>query len=99
MFKSRSRKLPYFFSKENIFKMVDNIDDPKLMTAFTIALFCGLRIGEICKLKFSDIDFSNRTITVRDGKMPYKIIRGYGKDRVVPIPEKVMPILKMWQCV
>lgn len=97
MIRKGSRKLPYYFSREELFKIADNIDEPRVMVAFTLALFCGLRLSEVCKLKFSDINFEKGVLTVRDGKMPYKKVRGYGKDRIVPIPEKVMPVLNMWK--
>lgn len=46
----------------------------------------GLRLMECVRLRVKDIDFEYRTITVRDGKGE--------KDRIVPLPETVIPDLK-----
>lgn len=42
-----------------------------------IALFTGMRRGEILKLKWSDIDFNNNTILLREPKG--------GKDEIIPL--------------
>ena len=56
----RARRLPFFYAREELMNITDAIGESKLMVAFTLALFCGLRIGEICKLKFEDIDLVKR---------------------------------------
>ncbi|MDW8100241.1 MAG: integron integrase, partial [Anaerolineae bacterium] len=45
----------------------------------------GLRLMECVRLRVQDVDFEYRTITVRDGKGE--------KDRIVPLPETVIPEL------
>ncbi len=42
--------------------LVNNMDKFKL--AVLLCLFTGLRLGEICALKWTDIDFTNKTLTV-----------------------------------
>ena len=46
----------------------------------------GMRLMECVRLRVQDIDFGFRQITVRDGKG--------GKDRVVPLPSRLQPLLK-----
>jgi integrase len=46
----------------------------------------GLRRMECVRLRIQDVDFEYRTITVRDGKGE--------KDRIVPLPETVIPELR-----
>jgi integron integrase len=46
----------------------------------------GLRLMECVRLRVQDVDFEYRTITVRDGKGE--------KDRIVPLPETVIPELR-----
>ena len=46
----------------------------------------GLRLMECVRLRIQDVDFEYRTITVRDGKGE--------KDRIVPLPETVIPELR-----
>jgi len=73
-------------------------------TAVLLCLFTGLRIGELCGLKWGDIDFDNGTLTVsrtvqrinKHGKSEVVIGSPKSKSsvRVVPIPEFVLAILK-----
>lgn len=49
-----------------------------------ICLFTGLRIGEVCGLKWSDYNFSNNTLTInRTVERIYAIDNGQRKSRVV----------------
>ena len=45
-----------------------------------------MRMMECCRLRVKDVDFERRQITVRDGKGE--------KDRMVPLPERMLPSLK-----
>ncbi len=51
-------------SKDEIFKILDNTPD-KIKAFFAIGFFTGMRTGEITALKWDDIDFINKTISVR----------------------------------
>ena len=57
---STKRELP---SEEQIQKVKDNIDHPFGLFAYFI-LYSGLRRGEALALKYKDIDFNNKTISV-----------------------------------
>ena len=69
-----------------------------------LCLFTGLRIGELCGLKWGDIDFDNGTLMVRrtvqrinkHGKSEVVIGSPKSKSsiRIVPIPEFLLAILK-----
>lgn len=74
-----------------------------------ICLFTGIRIGELCALKWSDIDLSNKTITVSktlqrlyfkdaDGKNYTKVIisspKTHNSIREIPISTKLIQTLK-----
>ncbi|MBW2973559.1 site-specific integrase [Candidatus Woesearchaeota archaeon] len=61
-----------------------------------MALFCGLRESEVCNLKIHDIDLDAGKLKVRDGKNTNRTRDGYGKDRTVPIPQNIIPIIKDW---
>ena len=92
----KSRKLPSVFNKEQILQLVKHVEQADIMLAILFGLFCGLRIGEIVKLRKRDIDFVRRLVHITDGKLPGKNLAGYGKDRVVPIPLKVLPLIQLW---
>lgn len=89
--------IPYIFTKEQIcslLKVTDNLRyayrSPNMnhIYPFLIRLLycCGLRISEALSLKVSDIDFSDRVITVRQSK--------YNNTRLVPMSESLFDCLK-----
>ena len=69
-----------------------------------LCLFTGLRIGELCGLKWGNIDFDNGTLMVsrtvqrinKHGKSEVVIGSPKSKSsiRIVPIPEFLLAILK-----
>ena len=69
-----------------------------------LCLFTGLRVGELCGLKWSDIDFQNGTVSVcrtvqrinKHGKSEVAIGSPKSKSsvRIVPVPDFVLTILK-----
>ncbi len=89
--------VPYIFTREQIcslLKVTDNLQyayrSPNMnhIYPFLIRLLycCGLRISEALSLKVSDIDFSDRVITVRQSK--------YNNTRLVPMSESLFDCLK-----
>lgn len=74
-----------------------------------LSLYTGMRLGEICALKWSDIDWEKKTITVkrtaqrmttlekREGKRTQLMIgspKSKRSHRVLPVPEFLLPLLK-----
>ena len=69
-----------------------------------LSLFTGLRIGELCALKWKDVDLSNKTVSI--SKTIQRIRTDFGTKlvitepksnssvREIPVPECIMPILK-----
>jgi len=58
--KRTRRKIPSVLTKEHLIKLFSAIDNPMLGVACTISLFCGLRIAEVTKLKWEEIDLEKR---------------------------------------
>ena len=54
--KERGRKLPNVLNKKQLIQLFDAIDDLQVFMGSLIALFCGLRISEVCGLKKIDFD-------------------------------------------
>jgi integrase len=87
--KRTRRKIPSVYTREHLVKLFTAIDNPNLAIACAISLFCGLRIAEVCKLKWMDIDLEKREL---------KVICGKGsKDRYSTIPEQLIPILTKYK--
>lgn len=93
---SNKNKLPDLLTKEQLVKLFENMLIPKCSIACFMALMCGLRIREICNLQIGDIDLQRRQIKIRDSKNPNRTKQGYGKDRIVPIPEIAISPIKKW---
>ena len=62
-----SRKEVGTFTKSEQAKLLSVLcsDTDRFRLGVLLCLFTGLRLGELCALKWSDIDFANKTITVR----------------------------------
>lgn len=61
---------------------------------YATAIYTGMRAGELCGLRWSDIDFAKRLITVgRSYAGPTKS----GAIRYIPILDPLLPILLEWE--
>lgn len=74
-----------------------------------LSLYAGLRIGEVCALKWSDINFGEKTIHIKDTvsriaivteefaqtktKLQINDAKTYSSNRIIPIPEILYKLL------
>lgn len=103
--------------KDTTLKVLTKIDQAKLVqnaylnlntksAGILLALSTGMRIGELCGLKWGDIDFANQTISIQrtiqrvydpSAKAKTRIIIGEPKTmssrRTVPLSTTILPIL------
>lgn len=69
-------------------------ENPQLHPLYATAVMTGLRLGELAGLRWSDISFDEALVNVR---------RSYGGPtksgwvRRVPLPSRLVPILKRWR--
>ncbi len=84
------KSLPKSLRREEVKKLVSVIPPTKKRDRLIVLLLytSGLRVGELCNLKISDIDFERSLIVVRSGKG--------AKDRVVPIPKPIIEEIKSY---
>jgi integron integrase len=81
----RPQRLPTVLTRDEVRRLLNYLDGVyKLMAQLLYG--SGLRLMECVRLRIQDVDFEYRTITVRDGKGE--------KDRIVPLPETVIPELR-----
>ena len=81
----RPQRLPSVLTRDEALRLLNHLDGThKLMAQLLYG--SGLRLMECVRLRIKDVDFEYRTITVRDGKGE--------KDRIVPLPEAVIPELR-----
>ncbi len=82
------RKIPNVLSKSQLLKIFSYITDIDIFVACLIALFCGLRISEVCNLKKQDVELENEKVLIRQSK--------HDKDRVVMLPKSIIPVIEKW---
>lgn len=81
----------------------DGIIQLQHLVFFHIALFCGLRRGEIIALQWSDIDFNNRSVSVTkstaivNNKRVTKPPKNITSNRLVSLPEHIIDLLREYQ--
>lgn len=104
----KKRKYVRAFTPDEVRKLMVKIDElPSLMMqcCFYLAIYTGLRIGEIIALTWDDVDFENSKVTVN--KTRTRLGRGIGwvttepktrsANRQVYLPEAVHQVLKDWK--
>ena len=83
--KEESKRKP--FTQLEIQRLFELEKDIQYVDTILIMIFTGLRIGELLILKCEDIDLDNRTIV---GGIKTEA----GKNRVIPISKKILPLIK-----
>lgn len=79
-------KLPVVLSTSEVSRIL-NLVQPKPKKLICSLLYgCGLRVMEACRLRYKDVNFDRKQITIREAKGE--------KDRVVPLPRKLVDDLK-----
>lgn len=68
---------PKYLKKEEISQILSSAREEVLYKSILIAIYTGMRLGEIRRLKWSDFNFENGTITIFQSKA--------GKYRTIPI--------------
>jgi integron integrase len=81
----RPERLPTILTREEALRVIDRLDGAHRLMA-QLLYGSGLRLMECVRLRFKDVDFEYKTITIRDGKGE--------KDRVSPLPDSILPDLR-----
>ncbi len=71
---------------KSLLKAIDESTDPEAANIMRMALFTGMRRGELFKLKWTDIDFDRGFITIRDPKG--------GTSQKIPLNDQARAVLK-----
>lgn len=82
----RAKKLPNVLSKEEVKAILEAPLNLKHKAMLSLLYSCGLRSGELRKLRMEHIDSNRGLILIRDGKGK--------KDRVVPLSPKILDLLR-----
>lgn len=82
----KPKRLPVVLSRNEIRLLFENMYDTHMLIMTKLLYGCGLRLMECIRLRVLDVDFDYKQIIVRQAKGK--------KDRVVPIPLRLMDELK-----
>ena len=79
----KDKRRPRAYSKEEVYQIIYESNlNLKHQTFLSTVYHCGLRVSEACNLQTSDIQTSNATVLVRQGKGK--------KDRYTILPERLL---------
>ncbi|MEE9441769.1 MAG: site-specific integrase [candidate division Zixibacteria bacterium] len=84
LFRENSGRIRYL-TKPEIQRLLSECPD-RLLPIVIMAIYTGMRLGEILNLGWEDIDFNQKTIYILDSKS------GYGRD--IPMSEPIMFAIK-----
>jgi integrase/recombinase XerD len=84
----KPRRLPVILSPAEVGRFLDALDPPRWRTPFRLAYGCGLRLGELTRLRVADLDGDRQVLTVRGGKGQ--------KDRQLPLPPLLLDELRAY---
>lgn len=90
-------------SREDASLILNSIEDILLYTIFFVALYTGMRRSEITGLKWKDINFNNKTISVRrsggiiNGEFSYKKLKNDSSRRQVAMSNSLIKELKKFK--
>ena len=82
------KKLPKIIEKEFLLQQLDKIQNSKHKALLTLTYSTGMRVSEVINLLISDIDSKRMIIFIRNAKG--------NKDRIVPLSEKVLQLLRIY---
>jgi integrase/recombinase XerD len=82
------QKIPLVLSRDEVKRMLAMVKSPKAQVLLSLAYGCGLRAGEVVRLRAGDIDSAQGIIRVVQGKGR--------KDRHVMLPNGVLRLLRHW---
>ncbi len=82
----REKKLPNVLSKGEVKLILESCENIKHRTILSLIYACGLRRGELLKLKPSDVNSDRNLLIIRNAKGK--------KDRVVTMSEKIIDLLR-----
>lgn len=82
------KQLPNVLSKEEVKRLLQASTNLKHKTMLTLTYSCGLRRSELLNLKLNDIDGDRKLVLIKSGKG--------NKDRVTPLSEKVLELLRVY---
>jgi len=95
--KKEERDYLWLRSEDDMRRLLEEaraMEYPGLMEMYAAALYTGMRVGELSGLRWSDIDFESRLITVQRS---FAETTKSSRIRRVPIMGPLLPLLRAWR--
>ena len=80
--------IPDILSRKEVGLFLNSIKNPKYRAVFAVMYSCGLRVREICALRYEDVSRERMKVHIRHGKNR--------SDRLVPISQAALNILTQY---
>jgi len=87
-FARKPRKLPVILSPDEVRRLLAAVPGARDRLMLRLAYGCGLRLGEVLRLRVADLDGARQVLWVRAGKG--------AKDRGVPLPPQLLQELRAY---
>lgn len=90
-----------FYNKENLIRLLKEVEGNRLEIVVKLAGYLGLRREEICGLKWSCVDFKNKVIRIREARtmagstVVSKCTKNKSSERSLFLPEDLERALKI----
>jgi len=84
----RIQKIPALLTRQEVQQIIAASQNQKYYAMLSLCYGCGLRLGEVVAVKISHLDSEHHRLKVEQGKGK--------KDRVVPLPPRVLAILRQY---
>ena len=85
------KPIPVFIYEKELNKIIEKENRKDFKDIYLFGFHTGCRISEILNMKWNSVDFENEIITVKNDK---SFTTKSKKDRVIPINEKLLTMLK-----
>jgi len=86
--RTKGTRIPNRFTKEQLVSYFHTVNDPRIAVASFIALWSGLRIGDVVRLNIEDFDFEREVVKIVQSKR--------SKDRIAPFLREGQLIIEKW---
>lgn len=78
----RPQRVPVYLSESDVKAMISNAENLRDRLIIKILAYTGIRVSELCNIKYTDIDLTRMTVKIRSGKGD--------KDRIVLFREEIL---------
>ena len=91
------------YNKDEVKVIISKLDGTNIEIPILLMLTMGLRAGEVCGLRWQDIDFKNNTISINQtliyfkSSIKFKAPKTKGSIRTISAPLELMSKLKKWK--